>query len=221
MASPRRISKLPAPSPCRRSLIRQRIRDHAAGRKARTIPERGGQKDTARPAEHPCCSTNARLVRTFLYQEPRCTLASPFLPAFVNERGVPPEQLGLVLAAGTAIRLLSAPLAGRIGDVLGALRLVLVACIALAAAVTLGYMPARGFWPFLAPALLHAAFLAPMPVLADALSLASSKREPFEYGWVRGTGSGAFIAGLLAGAARRRVPEISRERSARPPAGSP
>ena len=63
-------------------------------------------------------------------------VASPFLPAFVNERGVPPEQLGLVLAAGTAIRLASAPLAGRIGDVLGALRLVLVTCIALAAAVT-------------------------------------------------------------------------------------
>jgi PPP family 3-phenylpropionic acid transporter len=71
-------------------------------------------------------------------------VASPFLPAFVNERGVPPEQLGLVLAAGTAIRLASAPLAGRIGDVFGALRLVLVTCIALAAAVTLGYMPARG-----------------------------------------------------------------------------
>ena len=125
-------------------------------------------------------------------------VASPFLPAFVNERGVPPEQLGLVLAAGTAIRLLSAPLAGRVGDVLGALRLVLVTCTAAAAAVTLGYVPAYGFWPFLALTLLHAAFLAPMTVLADALALASSKRERFEYGWVRGTGSAAFIAGLLA-----------------------
>ena len=106
-------------------------------------------------------------------------VASPFLPAFVNERGVPPEQLGLVLAAGTAIRLASAPLAGRIGDRLGALRLVLVTCIALAGAVTLGYLPARGFWMFLALTLLHAAFLAPMTVLSDALSLASSKRERF------------------------------------------
>ena len=167
-------------------------------------------------------------------------VASPFLPAFVNERGVPPEQLGLVLAAGTAIRLLSAPLAGRIGDVLGALRLVLVSCIAAAAAVTLGYLPASGFWPFLALTLLHAAFLAPMTVLADALSLASSKRERFEYGWVRGTGSAAFIAGLLASGqlvgayglaaiiwsqafllafaalAAARVPEIPRERPDEP-----
>src|ERR671922_283514 len=40
-------------------------------------------------------------------------VASPFLPAFVNSRGIAPEQLGFVLAAGTIARLLSAPLAGR------------------------------------------------------------------------------------------------------------
>ena len=102
--------------------------------------------------------------------------------------------------------------------------------------MTLGYLPARGFWPFLFLTLLHAAFLAPMTVLADALSLASSKRERFEYGWVRGTGSAAFIAGLLSSGqlvgayglaaiiwsqalllalatlAAARVPEIPRER---------
>ena len=43
-------------------------------------------------------------------------VASPFLPSFLSARGLPPEQLGLVLGAGTAIRLLTAPLAGRIGD---------------------------------------------------------------------------------------------------------
>jgi MFS transporter, PPP family, 3-phenylpropionic acid transporter len=124
-------------------------------------------------------------------------VASPFLPAFLNQRGVPPEQLGLVLAAGTAIRLIAAPLAGRIGDLLQALRMVLVVCTALAAAVTLGYLPAHGFWIFLALTLLHAAFLAPMTVLADALALGSSRRESFEYGWVRGAGSAAFIGGTL------------------------
>jgi len=124
-------------------------------------------------------------------------VASPFLPSFVAERGVRAEELGLVLAAGTAVRLLAAPLAGRIGDRLQALRAVLVLCTAAAAAVTFGYLPARGFATFLALTLLHAAFLAPMTVLADALALASSKRERFEYGWARGTGSAAFIAGIL------------------------
>jgi PPP family 3-phenylpropionic acid transporter len=124
-------------------------------------------------------------------------VASPFLPAYVGERGLPPEELGMVLAAGTAVRLVSAPLAGRIGDLLQALRIVLVVCTALAAAVTLGYLPARGFWVFLALTLLHAAALAPMTVLADALALGSASRERFEYGWVRGTGSAAFIVGTL------------------------
>lgn len=124
-------------------------------------------------------------------------VASPFLPAFVAERGLHPEQLGLVLAAGTCIRLLASPLAGRLADRLRALRMVLVACIALGGVATLGYLPAHGFAALLALTLLHAAFLAPMPVLADALTLGASKVARFEYGWVRGAGSAAFIAGVL------------------------
>ena len=130
-------------------------------------------------------------------------VASPFLPAFLNTRGLAPEQLGLVLGAGTAVRLVTSPLAGRIGDLIQALRVVLVVCIALAASVTLGYLAAHGFWILLAMSLLHAASLAPITVLADALALGSaspppsSSRQGFEYGWVRGTGSAAFIIGTL------------------------
>ena len=121
-------------------------------------------------------------------------VASPFLPAFVNARGLGPEELGLVLAAGTAIRLISAPLAGRIADLVGALRMVLAVCAALAGVVTLGYLSARGFSIFLLLTLFHAAALAPIGMLADALAV----RRSFEYGWVRGTGSAAFIVGTLA-----------------------
>src|SRR5215475_3691613 len=84
-------------------------------------------------------------------------VASPFLPAFLTARGLVPEQLGLVLGAGTAVRLLSVPLAGRIGDLTHALRVVLVVCIALAASVTLGYLVGHGFWIFLGMSLLRAA----------------------------------------------------------------
>jgi MFS transporter, PPP family, 3-phenylpropionic acid transporter len=130
-------------------------------------------------------------------------VASPFLPAFVSARGLSSEQLGLVLGAGTAVRLLTAPLAGRIGDLIQALRLVLVVCTALAASVTLGYLAAHGFWILLGVTLLHAASLAPITILADALALGSASPPPssghrgFEYGWVRGTGSAAFIVGTL------------------------
>jgi len=41
-------------------------------------------------------------------------VASPFLPTFIEARGIPPEEIGMLFAAGTAIRLISAPLAGRV-----------------------------------------------------------------------------------------------------------
>jgi PPP family 3-phenylpropionic acid transporter len=130
-------------------------------------------------------------------------VASPFLPGFLSARGLPPEQLGLVLGTGTAVRLLAAPIAGRIGDLIQALRVVLIVCAALAASVTLGYLAGHGFWSLLGINLLHAASLAPITVLADALALGStsaasrSGHRGFEYGWVRGTGSAAFIVGIL------------------------
>ena len=170
-------------------------------------------------------------------------VASPFLPAYVSSRGIAPEELGLVLGTATLVRLVSAPLAGRVGDRLDALRGVLVTCIALGALVTLGYLRVEDFRSFLAVALLHAAALAPMAVLADALTLGAAKREGFEYGWVRGTGSAAFIAGTLfagqliaraglgviiwmqaallvaAAVAAARVPRIHHQRQERAPGG--
>ncbi|HEY1290743.1 MAG TPA: MFS transporter [Burkholderiales bacterium] len=122
-------------------------------------------------------------------------VASPFLPAFVSERGLSPGEIGLALAAGTCVRLVSAPLASRIADLVQALRVMLVVSISAAALVTLGYLSARGFWMVLAVMMLHAWALAPMTVLADALALGT---RSFEYGRVRGTGSAAFVLGTLA-----------------------
>src|ERR671924_221368 len=111
----------------------------------------------------------ARFILLYAAMYAAFGVASPFLPSFVTGRGLQPEQLGLVLGAGTAVRLLTASLAGRIGDLIQGLRVVLVVCTALAAAVTLGYLPAHGFWPLLALSLWQAAALGPVTILADAL----------------------------------------------------
>ena len=130
-------------------------------------------------------------------------LSSPFLPAFLAARGVGPEALGLLLGAGTAVRLLSAPLAGRLADVFGAFRLELVLFAISAAMVSLLYLPAHWFWMLALVNLTQAAMLAPLVPLSDALALSWSRSTTrnnsgaFEYGWVRGTGSAAFMAGLL------------------------
>jgi PPP family 3-phenylpropionic acid transporter len=125
-------------------------------------------------------------------------VASPFFAAFLASRGLRPEAIGLVLAAGTAIRLFAGPLGGRLADGLGAPRLVLTGYAAAAALVAFGYLPASGLWPLLVVSVAHAAVLAPIVPLADALALAAGAAgRGFQYGWVRGAGSAAFILGTL------------------------
>jgi MFS transporter, PPP family, 3-phenylpropionic acid transporter len=124
---------------------------------------------------------------------------SPYLPSLLQEHGLAAETIGTLLAAGTAIRVLAGPIAGRLADRFDAPRLVFGACAAAAAFAAIGYLPAWGFWPLLAVTFAQAAALAPLAPLCDSMVLASAgaKQAGFSYGWVRGIGSGAFIAGVL------------------------
>lgn len=129
-------------------------------------------------------------------------VASPFWPRFFETGGFTSEELGLLLALGTTVRLASGPLAGRIADQLRARRMVLAVCLGNAGLVALGLATAKGLALLLLISLCHAAALAPTTTLADALAsrAADAPKEngkAFEYGWVRGTGSAAFIIGTL------------------------
>jgi MFS transporter, PPP family, 3-phenylpropionic acid transporter len=156
-------------------------------------------------------------------------VVSPFFAAFLAGRGLQSEAIGLVLAAGTAVRLLAGPIGGRLADRLGAPRRVLVITAAAASCVAFCYLPAQGMWLLLLVSVAHAAVLAPITPIADALALSSAMGSSamgssamassamdvstmgvstmpggasrrFEYGWVRAAGSAAFILGtLLAG----------------------
>jgi PPP family 3-phenylpropionic acid transporter len=124
------------------------------------------------------------------------------MPALFESRGLAPEQLGMLFAAGTGVRLVSGPLCGRLADRTQALRAVLTVCVTLAALVAIGLLSAAGFQALLLISVLHAAALAPMTTLADALALSAAAPRGgvarFEYGWVRGTGSAVFVIGTLA-----------------------
>lgn len=130
-------------------------------------------------------------------------VTSPFWPRFFETRGFTSEELGLLLALGTTVRLASGPLAGRIADQLRARRRVLAICLWTAGLVALGLAATKGLAPLLLISLCHAAALAPTTTLADALASRAAEapgesgRKAFEYGWVRGTGSAAFIIGTL------------------------
>ncbi len=126
-------------------------------------------------------------------------VASPFLPGLFLQDGLRPGAIGVVLAGGTAIRLLTGPLGGQLADRTGWPSAVLGGFTAAAAVVALGYAPARGLLLLLLVSVAHAAVLAPLTPIADALALGSARAKPgFEYGWVRAAGSAAFILGVLA-----------------------
>jgi PPP family 3-phenylpropionic acid transporter len=72
--------------------------------------------------------------------------ASPFLPAFLAERGLSPEELGFVLGASTALRLVCGPVAGHLADRIQAFRAELAVCAIVAATAALLYLAAHGFW---------------------------------------------------------------------------
>jgi PPP family 3-phenylpropionic acid transporter len=93
--------------------------------------------------------------------------------------------------------------AGRFADVFGAFRLELALFAISAAMASLLYLPTHSFWLLILVNLIQAAMLAPLAPLSDALALSWSRSTArdesgeFEYGWVRGAGSAAFIAGVL------------------------
>ena len=138
-------------------------------------------------------------------------VSSPFLPAFLSSRGLGAEEIGLVLASSTAIRLFAGPVVGCLADRYRLWGRLLAFCAAAAGACALLFLPAQGLLMLLPVALLQASLLAPLAPLSDALALSASGTpepksgaKPFQYGWVRGVGSAAFVAGsVLAGEAAR------------------
>ena len=137
-------------------------------------------------------------------------VASPFIPGLLRQDGLGAGAIGVVLAAGTAIRLLAGPFGGRLADRVRRPSLVLAGFTAAAALVAVGYAPARGLPLLLLVSVSHAAVLAPLTPVADALALGSAASPPgFAYGWVRGAGVGGvhrrrLAVGGLGGVGRAR-----------------
>ncbi len=137
---------------------------------------------------------------------------SPFLPVFLAARGLSAQAIGLVLALGVAVRLVAGPMAGHLADRYQAPRAVFSGFALAAALAALTYLPAQGLWPLLLVSVFQAEALAPLAPLADTLALGAAApsgsvaARPFDYGWVRGAGSAAFIFGsILAGQAAERL----------------
>ena len=103
---------------------------------------------------------------------------SPFLPAFLASRGLAPEHLGLVLGAGTTVRLVFGPFAGRLADRFHAFRAELAIFAILAATAALSYFAVGAVWMVVVVSLFQAAALAP-GVSRNGVTLAAARWRRF------------------------------------------
>ena len=123
---------------------------------------------------------------------------APFFPAFLKGKGLQPGEIGAVISAGTVVRLTLGPFLGALADRTGTRRVVLIAA-PCAAILGLGYIVGAGFAALLFVSLVHSASVTALNPLLDTLALAAIRREGrFEYGWVRGIGSSAFVLATIA-----------------------
>jgi PPP family 3-phenylpropionic acid transporter len=104
---------------------------------------------------------------------------SPFLPTVLALRGATPQQIGLLLAAGVAVRLVSTPAAGILADRLQAPRQLLAVLLAAAAVLGIGYGLAGGFAALLLISAAHATATGPLGPLPDAMAVHAARWGEF------------------------------------------
>src|SRR5512145_197128 len=101
-------------SPCRTTKSRMSvIRCRQCERPTRIIgckltfrpPRARGRRARDAGTLGPTMSTLARFVALYAFMYAAFGVSSPFLPAFFADRGLRPEDIGLLLGTGTAIRL--------------------------------------------------------------------------------------------------------------------
>ncbi len=123
----------------------------------------------------------------------------PYLPAWLEARGLDAREIGIVLAAPMLIRIAAVPLATRLIDRHGEVQIALAVAATLSAA---GYMVmgfAGGFTAILAAYAAISVMSSPVLPLGDSYGLRGLRVRGLAYGPVRLWGSVAFILANLAG----------------------
>lgn len=132
-----------------------------------------------------------------IFAAPGVTL--PFLPVFLEGRGVTAQTLGLVMGATQIARLVVTPLGGAAADAFGDRRLA-AAAFCLVGAIGFGAMlPQTGLTVLLAAVIVASVASGPLFPLADAVALGVTARDGADFGRVRAAGSLAFLFTTLVG----------------------
>lgn len=123
----------------------------------------------------------------------------PYLPLWLEGKGLSAPDIALVLALGLAGRLFFTPVAAAISDGREKKRGLLLLLGGGAVAVYLGLLVVDGFWPILIIMVLSGAFAPAIMPLGESLTMRLAYIRNIDYGRVRLWGSVTFILAALLG----------------------
>lgn len=128
----------------------------------------------------------------------------PFFPLWLERGGLDPTQIAIVLSAPLFLRIVTTPLIVAFADRVPDRAHMLVATVALALVLSLGYLLHPGYVAILLLSLVLQIFWSAHAPLADSLALSGVRRFGADYAGMRKWGSAAFLgSSLVAGAVLR------------------
>jgi PPP family 3-phenylpropionic acid transporter len=126
----------------------------------------------------------------------------PYLPVWLDWRGLDKSEIAIVTAAPLFLRIVGGPLVAMAADWWGDRRQAAIALALLALVGALALWPAEGFWPILLVTLMSALAAMGLMPLAEVLAMSGVRRRGLDYGRMRLWGSVSFVAiGFVAGGA--------------------
>lgn len=119
----------------------------------------------------------------------------PFWPVWLEAKGLSPSEIGMVIAAGSIVRVFVGPFTARIADRTGQRKRPMVILSILGLLMFLPFALVDSFWAILLLQALFAGMFGPMMPLSESLTMTGAKQDGLDYGRIRLWGSITFIIG--------------------------
>ena len=121
----------------------------------------------------------------------------PFWPLWLENRGLDAVQIGLILAVGPWLRVLTNPVIAQVADRSGRAKTVLAVFAGLSVLAFAAFIPAQGFWWILLISVPAAICFPAMLPIGESQVMAAVLRHKLDYGRIRLWGSITFIIATL------------------------
>ncbi len=119
----------------------------------------------------------------------------PFWPVWLEAKGLSATEIGMVIAAGSILRVFMSPLIARVADRSGERKRIIVSVTCLAFVAFLPFALADDFLTILLLQAVFAGLLGPLMPLSESLTMIGARTHNLDYGRIRLWGSLTFIAG--------------------------